>query len=244
VNARHLALVATGLGVAVALAVALAGLGNRWGWWGPLTAFTVLRGSLVAGLLAALLALVAVVLALRAGAVGAAGWALLGLVLAVIAAAIPLSLQRMARSVPPIHDITTDTVNPPRLVALLELRRGAPNSAEHGGAEVAVQQRAAYPDIAPAVFAKPADAVFAGAVAAARRMGWTVVATVPAEGRLEATASTPWFGFVDDVVVRVTAAPQGARVDVRSVSRVGRSDLGANAKRIRKYIGALTRELT
>jgi uncharacterized protein (DUF1499 family) len=86
--------------------------------------------------------------------------------------------------------------------------------------------------------------VFQGAVAAARRMGWTVVATVPAEGRLEATASTPWFGFVDDVVVRVTPAPQGTRVDVRSVSRVGRSDLGANAKRIRKYIGALTRELT
>jgi uncharacterized protein (DUF1499 family) len=244
VSARTLALVAAALGGAAALAVALAGLGNRWGWWGPLTAFSLLRVVLVVGLLSAVLALVAAILALRAGTVGPLGWALLGLVLAVTAAAVPLSLLRMARSVPAIHDITTDTGNPPRLVALLDLRRGASNSAEYGGAEVAVQQRAAYPDIAPVVFAKPAERVFAGAEAAARRMGWTVVAAVPAEGRLEATASTPWFGFVDDVVVRVTAAPQGARVDVRSVSRVGRSDLGANAKRIRKYINALTRELT
>jgi uncharacterized protein (DUF1499 family) len=242
-SARTLALVAGGLGVAIALAVVLAGLGNRWGWWGPLTAFAILRGIVVVGLLAAALALVAGILALRAGALGAAGWALVGLALAVGAAAVPLSLQRMARSVPPIHDITTDTSNPPPLVALLELRRGAPNSAEYGGPEVAVQQRAAYPDIAPAVFAASRERVFEGALAAARRLGWTVVAAAPGEGRLEATASTPWFGFVDDVVVRVTPAPRGTRVDVRSLSRVGRSDLGANARRIRTFIAALTREL-
>ena len=65
------------------------------------------------------------------------------------------------------------------------------------------------------------------------------MAAVPAEGRLEATARTRWFGFRDDVVVRVRPDGAGSRVDVRSVSRVGRSDLGTNARRIRGFMDAL-----
>ena len=86
----------------------------------------------------------------------------------------------------------------------------------------------------------PPDRVLTTAEALARRLGWEIVAVVPAEGRLEATATTPWFGFKDDVVVRVTPAATGSRVDMRSKSRVGRSDLGVNAKRIRAFLAELT----
>jgi uncharacterized protein (DUF1499 family) len=81
--------------------------------------------------------------------------------------------------------------------------------------------------------------VFARAVEAARALGWEIVAAVPADGRLEATDRTRWFGFRDDVVVRVRPDGAGTRVDIRSVSRVGRSDLGTNARRIRAFVEAL-----
>jgi uncharacterized protein (DUF1499 family) len=75
---------------------------------------------------------------------------------------------------------------------------------------------------------------------AARSLGWRIVATDGIEGRIEATATTAWFGFQDDVVIRVQPAGQGSRVDIRSASRVGRSDVGANAKRIREFLSKLT----
>jgi uncharacterized protein (DUF1499 family) len=96
-----------------------------------------------------------------------------------------------------------------------------------------------YPDLGPARFTAPPDRVFARAVDIARDLGWEIVATAPAEGRLEATDRTRWFGFRDDVVVRVRPDGAGSRVDVRSVSRVGRSDLGTNARRIRGFMDAL-----
>jgi uncharacterized protein (DUF1499 family) len=70
-------------------------------------------------------------------------------------------------------------------------------------------------------------------------MGWEIIAAVPTDGRIEATATTRWFRFKDDVVIRVTPQPAGSRIDVRSTSRLGRSDLGTNAKRVRAYFAAL-----
>jgi uncharacterized protein (DUF1499 family) len=107
--------------------------------------------------------------------------------------------------------------------------------------EVAAQQKQGYPDIVPALLRVLPDRALARAEAAARALGWEIVAAVPAEGRLEATATTRWFGFKDDIVVRVTPAPGGSQVDIRSVSRVGKSDLGANARRIRAFLAALRR---
>ena len=154
-------------------------------------------------------------------------------------AVVPVSHLRAAGRVPPIHDITTDLDDPPRFVAVLPRRRARRTTAEHGGAALAAQQRAGYPDLGPARFPAPPDRVFARAVDVARGLGWEIVATVPAEGRLEATDRTRWFGFRDDVVVRVRPDGAGSRVDVRSVSRVGRSDLGTNARRIRAFVDAL-----
>ena len=117
---------------------------------------------------------------------------------------------------------------------------GADNPPEYPGASVAAQQKAAYPDIAPRDLTVPPDQAFARAVTAARGMGWEIVAEKAAEGRIEATATTPWVGFKDDIVIRVVATSGGARVDVRSKSRVGRSDVGANAARIRGFMNALS----
>jgi uncharacterized protein (DUF1499 family) len=126
-------------------------------------------------------------------------------------------------------------------VAILPLRAGAPNPAEYGGAEVAAQQRAGYPDIGPLILQTLPQQAFDRALAAARDMGWEIVATDPTSGRIEATATTFWFGFKDDVVVRVTPVGDGSRIDVRSVSRVGRSDVGSNAERIKAYLGRVAR---
>jgi uncharacterized protein (DUF1499 family) len=85
----------------------------------------------------------------------------------------------------------------------------------------------------------PPAAAFTRALGAARRMGWEIVAADSAAGRIEATATTTWFGFKDDVVVRIKPNQNGSRIDVRSESRVGGSDIGTNAKRIRRYLGEL-----
>jgi uncharacterized protein (DUF1499 family) len=113
--------------------------------------------------------------------------------------------------------------------------------AAYPGGEVAAAQRRAYPDIGPLALAMPPATAFARALDAAKGMGWEIVAADAGAGRIEATATTPWFGFRDDVVVRITPAAAGSRVDVRSVSRVGRSDLGTNARRIREYLAMLSR---
>lgn len=149
-------------------------------------------------------------------------------------------LQR-ARSVPPIHDVTTDTQDPPAFVAVLPRRAGAANPAAYGGDRVAALQQQGYPDIRPLHLRVAPAAAFASALAEARDMGWVVVGADAAAGRIEATATTRWFGFKDDVVVRVRPEGTGTRVDVRSVSRVGGSDIGTNAARIRSYLGRLAR---
>jgi uncharacterized protein (DUF1499 family) len=144
-----------------------------------------------------------------------------------------------AKKAPPIHDISTDIENPPRFAAILPLRADAPNAVEYEGEAIAKQQRKAYPDIRPLNLTKPPDAAFQHAVTTARELGWEIVAAVPDEGRIEATDTTNWFGFKDDIVVRVAPIAGGSRIDVRSASRLGKSDLGKNAERVRAYLRRL-----
>ena len=140
---------------------------------------------------------------------------------------------------PPIHDITTDTQDPPQFVAVLPLRANAPNKTVYGGEKVAALQRAAYPDLQPQMLNVPPRQAFDRALASVREMGWDLVAADPAAGRIEATDTTFWMGFEDDVVIRVRAADGGSQIDVRSLSRLGGGDVGTNAKRIRVYLKAL-----
>jgi uncharacterized protein (DUF1499 family) len=218
--------------------LALAGLGSRWGWWPFRTGFTLLRWAGYAALAGAALALIGVAVdrARHRAAAVAAG---LAIVVGIAAVAVPWNWRRTAMSVPAIHDITTDTQTPPEFVELRDLRSGATNPVEYGGLEVAAQQRAAYPDVQPAVLALAPAAALARARDAADALGWEIVAVDAATGRLEATDRTLWFGFYDDVVVRVTPTAGGSRVDARSLSRVGGSDVGTNARRLRRFMAEL-----
>jgi uncharacterized protein (DUF1499 family) len=237
---RRIAVFGLVLAVLAALGAAGAGLGYRNEFWALGTGFTILRWSAYAGLAAAGLSLAAAAFLLRRQPPrGGLPAAVLGLVAGVAVAAVPFGHLRMARSVPPIHDITTDTRDPPQFVAILPLRAGAPNPAAYGGEAIARQQGKAYPDIRTAQLAVDPETAFTRAHEAARALGWEIVAAVPAEGRIEATDETFWFGFRDDVVVRIRRANGDSRVDVRSVSRVGRSDVGANARRIRRFLDVL-----
>ncbi|HEY8147733.1 MAG TPA: DUF1499 domain-containing protein [Vicinamibacteria bacterium] len=215
-------------------AVLLAGPGSRMGWWSFRTGLTVvLKWAAYGGIAATVLALIALVMG------GRRAIAALALVAGLGAFLPPMMFQRAAKSVPPIHDISTDTDNPPAFVAVVAQRQGASNAIEYGGPEIATQQHQAYPDVRPVTLSDPPARAFERALAAARAQGWELVAAVPADGRIEATDTTRFFGFKDDIVIRVKAEGAGSRVDVRSLSRVGKSDVGKNASRIRAYLSAL-----
>lgn len=223
---------------------AVAGLGHRWGWWGFPTGFQVLRWGAYAGVAGIILGLTGLMLTLIRRRSRGASLAVIAMLISVTAVAIPLQQLRLARSVPPIHDITTDTKSPPQFEAILPLRHDASNPSKYGGPDIARQQRAAYPEVQPLSVAQPRAEVFRTALAIARERGWDIVATEADRGRIEAVATTFWFGFKDDVVIRLTSQGDATRTDMRSLSRVGRSDVGANARRIREFLSALEARLT
>jgi len=223
------------------IAAAASGLGNRAGAWDFRTGFVVLRSAAFGAALASLISLIGLLASFRKKGfytcLSAAG-----LILGLMVLYVPLRYWRAAHAVPPIHDITTDTDNPPKFVAILPLRKGPfINPSEYGGPGAALLQRAAYPDIRPLVLPVDRDRAFDYALAAARKLHWTIIGSDANEGRIEATDTTFWFGFKDDIVVRITpVSPKSSRIDLRSVSRVGRSDIGKNAQRVRKYLKAIS----
>jgi uncharacterized protein (DUF1499 family) len=225
------------LAVLAALLLLIAGPGTRMDLWEFRFGFQLMRWSLylagAAGVLALLLLLVP-----RTRRGNGPGL-LFALVVSLATAAVPLMLYQSAQSVPRIHDITTDTTNPPEFVAIAPLREDAPNPVEYEGEEVARQQREAYPDIVTFETDAYPSIVFEHAVAVVDQFGWELVDANPDLGRIEATDTTFWFGFKDDIVIRIQQFENGSRVDVRSKSRVGLSDVGANAERIRRFLDAL-----
>jgi uncharacterized protein (DUF1499 family) len=233
-----------GIGLAI-LAVVLLGagpLGWRAGWWHYRFAFSWLMTAS---------AYVAVAAAITSLFTLALGWpqldrrtmtvAALGLALGAGVAYVPWHYNHVGRTVPRINDISTDTVNPPGYVAVLRARAAEQsNSVTYGGLDVAQRQKAAYPDVVPLIVAlAPAEAFRRAQQAAERMSGWTIVAADAASGRIEASHASLWFGFIDDIVIRITAERTGSRIDVRSMSRHGRSDYGVNARRIRSYLAEL-----
>jgi uncharacterized protein (DUF1499 family) len=244
--ARFAPTVATmGLALALlaALVLVLAGPGYRFGLWSLGTGFALLRYAAYGGIAAAVVSAVGLVLARPRGRRRGMFRALAGLVIGLIVVGVPWSYARSARAVPPIHDITTDLADPPAFAANLPLRAAAPNPADHGGPEVAAQQRESYPDIGPLIVAPAPQRAYAAALAAAMEMDWQIIAADEAAGRIEATDRTLWFGFIDDVVVRIRPEGAGSRIDVRSVSRVGVGDAGANAARTRAYLAEVRGQL-
>ncbi|MDO8426902.1 MAG: DUF1499 domain-containing protein [Deltaproteobacteria bacterium] len=224
-----------------AFAAASAGVGTRLGFWDFRTGFAILRFAAYGGLTAALFSIIMFLtaLALR-GPASILAVSVLAFIIGGAVIYVPASRWRESHRVPAIHDITTDTENPPQLKAVLPLRKNAQNPSEYGGPDIAKKQQAAYPDIKPLILPLDKDSAFEKALRSARALGWEIVEANKGEGRIEATDKTFWFGFKDDIVVRITPLGIGsAKIDVRSVSRVGRSDIGTNAKRIRRYLALL-----
>jgi len=231
--ARLLAYSGLAAATGCALAALGAGLGYRFGWWHYRTGIAALAYVFwVAAGTAAVCAIAAAVAAARANARAfVAGLA--GLAIAGATAWVPYNLRMTARAVPPIHDITTDLADPPQFVRIAALRKAGDHPVAYDGPDTAAQQRKAYPDLAPLVLKAPRGKVFAVATAAIASTGLELVEADAAQGRIEATATSILFGFKDDVVLRIADDPDGTRVDMRSKSRVGRSDFGVNAARIR-----------
>jgi len=223
--------------LAIVLLIA-AGPGTKFGVWNFRIGLTLLKYAAYAGIAAIVLTLLALVATRPRG--GSLAALVVALALGCMAFGMPWGFLQKAKRVPPIHDVSTDTQDPPAFVAVLPLRKDALNPATYGGDSVAAKQHAGYPDIKPLDLNVPPAQAFDRARAAADAMGWTIDAVDSTAGRIEATATTAWFGFKDDVVVRVRSNGPGSRVDVRSVSRVGGSDVGANAARIRSYLAKVS----
>ena len=132
-----------------------------------------------------------------------------------------------------IHDVSTDTEDPPAFVALRDLRLQCRNGVEYSGG------KQSHSDIEPQFFTQPRDKIFQAALAAANISQWHIAASNESDGRIEATATTPLLRFKDDLVIRIRSHESGTCLDIRSASRVGSSDFGANARRIRAYLAKL-----
>ena len=230
------------LAILCALAAVASGIGYRLGWWSLGFGFGVLQWAAYAAIVVAALAVAALVVSRRSG--GRQGFApsVIAFLVAIATFGIPGVMLVKAKQLPEIHDITTDTRNPPQFVAVLPLRANAHNSPEYGGPAVAEQQQRAYPAIVPFESKLPPSDAFKQALEVARSMGWEIVAAAPAEGRIEATDTTLLFGFKDDIVIRVASSPRGSRVDVRSGSRIGVSDVGTNARRVAQFLQKMSRQ--
>lgn len=204
-------------------------------------ALSTLAGALVLALVAILLAFAAGIAIWREG-VGGVREAFTALLVGVALIAYPLYLGVKAYRLPAIYDVTTDPIDPPRFEAIARLRPRDANPVTYAGLYTAEQQRAAYSDIEPDLTNSSPQEAYDAALKVITKRKWHIVdarppqPAAPREGRIEAVARTPILGFRDDVVVRVRATTDGARIDVRSASRYGRHDLGANAARVRALI--------
>lgn len=242
-NSSRLGTVQLIVAIFAVLSIGLMMFGARFGLWEPIVGFSLVRtymNPIGYGVLG--FSIVGLIYQLttrnRSGAIKTAIASLVGIGL--LAPMIFGQIQTPVRF-PPIHDISTDTNNPPTFLVLDDNRTGAINTLVYGGSEVAKQQIKAYPDIAPIQSNKPASAAFTEALRVGKAMGWEIVAQDRSQLRFEATARTLVYRFIDDVVVVVTTVESGSRIDIRSVSRIGRSDRGVNAARIREFVNNFER---
>ncbi len=224
------------LSILGALAVLLSGFGYQWGWWHFGTGFSIIPWgtgtTIIGGILAAI------------GFFRMKGsnknYTIAGVVSIALAAAAIVNIGywygEVKQGYPPIHDISTDTQNPPEFVAIAPLRKDAPNPVEYAGQETAEIQHDYYSNLEPINTSLSYDEAYDRALETARDMSWQLVGESREEGRIEAYEKLAWFGFIDDVVIRVDSTEAGSIIDIRSKSRIGRGDLGVNAKRIRAYI--------
>jgi uncharacterized protein (DUF1499 family) len=219
------------------LAVAAAALGLTLARYDVVPKLSGFMAFLVGGLISALALLLGIIALLigRQQALPSRGKLLAAMAVALAFVGFLASRPMANGDVPAIHDITTDLANPPQFETITVR---ADNLAGVGTVENWQKlHAAAYADLRPLEIARPVDQITALAVRLAQEQGWEVVKSDPARGHVEATASVSFIRFKDDVVLRIVPTQDGAgsRIDMRSISRVGVSDLGVNAKRIRAF---------
>lgn len=243
---KWLVRIALGLAILTPIYFAVAALGSKFGIWDWRYGFKLMTGYgpnllKTAAAIAAFSVIFAVFVKPRKG-----------VIVSLLALAVPLSflvygknVRTNARSVPPIHDISTDTQDPPVFSStIIDLRGAESNSLNYIGKKVgksdkivSAEQVKAYPDIRTLESDLAPTESFKKALDAVEKMGWKLQSQSAATGVIEATDTTSWFGFKDDVVIRIRSTEAGGSiVDIRSVSRVGMSDVGANAARIRDFL--------
>jgi hypothetical protein len=238
---QYLILLALVLACAGLIGALASGLGVRGGLWDFRKGFTILRWSVHAAGTASIVAALAL-LALKFA--GDALWeprAVAALLLGLVVFAVPYFTVREFRKIPTVADATTNVEDPPEFVALVSVReRTAQNPLAYRREEAAVPQAQYFPDLQTLESVKtPAEVVIA-AKAAVEAMGLELVAADPAAGRLEATETSLWFGFKDDLILRARTRPDGGTlIDIRSASRVGRLDGGVNGKRVQRLLEKL-----
>ena len=226
-----------------AFALAVAGLAitlSRLGAIDPANAIVVFGAALILACLAALLSGTAAVVIWRTGRRGA-GLAAVGLLLALSLLVWPARLAIEAIALPPINDVSTDLDNPPaymRSARALEARSA--RSPPEASAQTRQQQRLAYPPVQPVLVEMEPAQAYQLALRLAKARGWRIVDATPPSvrdgiGHIDATDRSLFFGFVDDIAIRITPLVNETRIDLRSVSRVGQHDLGANARRIEGF---------
>ena len=214
------------LAVLAALLLFISGPGTRVGLWPFRVGFGMFAGAMLVGLAATGASLVG--LLFRRAHSGPLMFA--ALVLGVVSAAIPLDYVRRVKTLPYINDISTDSERPPQF--------SPPKPYPEHFPEL---QRIGYPDLRGLEIPLSPKQAFTRAVEIAKDNGWEIAALDEASGKIEAVVTTRWFGFKDDVAIRIAPAGTGSRVDMRSKSRFGRSDVGTNAGRIEQFLARMQR---
>lgn len=228
------------LAVAALLLLAAGPFGWRAGWWSFRLAFTTLMPyAFYVGVAAMAVSVLGLLFALGSMQRRGVVLAVLGLVIGGVAAYFPWHASEMRGVYPPMHDITTDAANPPSFDFAAAMRTAEQGAGVAYPADAGAQQQKFYPGIEAAMLAVPPAQAFDRALAVVKAKGWTIVKTDPQAGVIDAYDKSFWFGFTDDVAIRVTAADNGSRVDIRSGSRQGRGDFGVNAARVRGFLAAL-----
>lgn len=234
INMSNTALV---VGLICLLIAALMMFGSAMGLWEPIVGFSASRSyNNILGYIATIIGGVALIFSLASKQVKSIVKSLIAVSFGLIILA-PTIINRIKEPVryPAIHDITTDTQTPPQFTYLTDGRSGAKNTLVYGGEEIAQQQINAFPTIKPIISDLSPEKAYDKAITIADTMGWHVVSKKPESYIFEATARTAFFNFADDVVIRVMAEKNGSRIDIRSVSRVGRGDRGVNAQRVKQF---------
>jgi len=225
------------LAILLVIVVLSGGPGVHLGLWSPFNGFVLtMKAGFLGGLvLAALSVIVIVIIGLDKKKSGM-GKALLTLLMGLLLAS-PVGYLRLSGGggVPPIHDITTDMVNPPKFMALVGKRGQDANSLIYDAIKIGSLQKKFYPEVAPLIISDDPTHAFVKALEVAGDLGWHITGIDSKTQRFEATDYSFWFGFADDIAVTIKATETGSQIDLRSVSRVGISDLGVNAKRIMAF---------